>query len=70
MVAYCRPERGVILSATYGYRGSERDLRETRIIPAGFLSPQAARMKLLACLASGPRDRRDPLGVSPGRRLT
>jgi L-asparaginase len=53
VVAYCRPERGVVLNATYGYRGSERDLRETRIIPAGFLSPQAARMKLLACLASG-----------------
>ena len=53
VVAYCRPERGVILSATYGYRGSERDLRETGIIPAGFLSPQAARMKLLACLGSG-----------------
>jgi L-asparaginase len=53
VVAYCRPERGVILSATYGYRGSEMDLRETGIIPAGFLSPQAARMKLLACLASG-----------------
>ena len=53
MVAYCRPERGVILNATYGYRGSERDLRETGIIPAGFLSPQAARMKLLACLAGG-----------------
>ena len=53
IVAYCRPERGVILSATYGYPGSERDLRGTQIIPAGFLSPQAARMKLLACLASG-----------------
>jgi L-asparaginase len=53
VVAYCRPERGVILSSTYGYRGSERDLRETRIITAGFLSPQAARMKLLACLAGG-----------------
>lgn len=53
VVAYCRPERGVILSATYGYPGSERDLRGTEIIPAGFLSPQAARMKLLACLASG-----------------
>jgi L-asparaginase len=53
VISYCRPERGVILSATYGYRGSERDLRETKIIPAGFLSPQAARMKLLACLASG-----------------
>jgi L-asparaginase len=53
VAAYCRPERGVILNATYGYRGSERDLRETGIIPAGFLSPQAARMKLLACLAAG-----------------
>jgi L-asparaginase len=53
IVAYCRPERGVILTGTYGYAGSERDLRGTRIIPAGFLSPQAARMKLLACVASG-----------------
>jgi L-asparaginase len=53
VVAYCRPERGVILTTTYGYAGSEMDLRGTRIIPAGFLSPQAARMKLLACLASG-----------------
>lgn len=53
VVVYSRPERGVILNATYGYRASERDLRQTEVIPAGFLSPQAARMKLLACLASG-----------------
>jgi L-asparaginase len=53
IVAYCRPERGVVLNATYGYAGSERDLRGTKIIPAGFLSPQAIRMKLLACLAAG-----------------
>lgn len=53
IVVYSRPERGVILNATYGYRASEADLRETNVIPAGFLSPQAARMKLLACLASG-----------------
>jgi L-asparaginase len=53
VVAYCRSERGVILNSTYGYRGSEQELRATGIIPAGFLSPQAARMKLLACLASG-----------------
>jgi L-asparaginase len=53
VVAYCRPERGVILSSTYAYRGSEQDLRDTAIIPAGFLSPQAARMKLIACLAAG-----------------
>lgn len=53
VVAYCRPERGVVLTGTYGYAGSEQDLRGSGIIPAGFLSPQAARMKLLACLASG-----------------
>jgi L-asparaginase len=53
VIVYSRPERGVILNATYGYRASEADLRETGVIPAGFLSPQAARMKLLACLASG-----------------
>jgi L-asparaginase len=53
VVAYCRPERGVVLTGTYGYAGSERDLRGTEIIPAGFLSPQAARMKLLACVATG-----------------
>jgi L-asparaginase len=53
VVAYCRPERGVLLTGTYGYAGSERHLRESRIIPAAFLSPQAARMKLLACLACG-----------------
>jgi L-asparaginase len=53
VVAYCRPERGVVLQGTYGYAASERELRESRIIPAAFLSPQAARMKLLACVASG-----------------
>jgi len=53
VIVYSRPERGVILNATYGYRASERDLRETNVIPAGFLAPQAARMKLLACLGSG-----------------
>lgn len=53
VIAYCRPERGVVLQGTYGYAGSEQDLRDTGIIPVGFLSPQAARMKLLACVASG-----------------
>src|SRR3954465_3360251 len=62
VVAYCRPERGVVLHGTYGYPGSERELRRTQIIPAGFLSPQAARMKLLACLASG-------LGVTETREV-
>jgi L-asparaginase len=53
VVAYCRPERGVVLTATYGFAGSEKELRRSRIIPAAFLSPQASRMKLLACVASG-----------------
>ncbi len=53
VLAYSRPERGVVLTGTYGYAGSEQDLRDTKMIPVGFLSPQAARMKLLACLAAG-----------------
>lgn len=53
VVAYCRPERGVVLTGTYGFAGSEKELRKSRIIPAAFLSPQASRMKLLACVASG-----------------
>lgn len=53
VVAYCRPERGVVLTETYGFAGSEKELRKSRIIPAAFLSPQASRMKLLACVASG-----------------
>jgi L-asparaginase len=53
VLAYCRPERGVLLNDTYGYPGSERELRRSDIVPVGFLSPQAARMKLLACLAAG-----------------
>jgi L-asparaginase len=51
VVACSRLERGAILRHTYGYAGSEQDLRATGIVPAGFLSPQAARMKLIACLA-------------------
>ncbi len=53
VVVYCRPERGTVLTATYGYEASEQHLREAGVIPAGFLSPQAIRMKLLACLSAG-----------------
>jgi L-asparaginase len=53
IVACSRPERGAILRTTYGYAGSERELRASAIVPAGFLSPQAARVKLLAALACG-----------------
>jgi L-asparaginase len=50
VMACVRPERGAMLRQTYGFEGAEGDLRATGAIPAGALSPQAARMKLLACL--------------------
>lgn len=53
VVATVRPERGAILYETYGYEGSEGDLRDAGVLCAGALSPQAARMKLLACLGAG-----------------
>jgi L-asparaginase len=52
VVLAVRPERGALLQSTYGFEGAEGDLRATGAIPAGALSPQAARMKLLACLGS------------------
>lgn len=52
VVACSRPERGSILTGTYGFPASERDLRQTGLIPAGFLSQQAARIKLIACLSA------------------
>jgi L-asparaginase len=53
-VAACvRPERGELLRATYGFEGAEGDLRATGAIPAAHLSPQAARMLLLAALGAG-----------------
>jgi L-asparaginase len=53
VVATTRPERGAVLRATYGFEGSEADVRAAGAIAAGELSPQAARMKLLACLGAG-----------------
>jgi L-asparaginase len=52
VVLAVRPERGALLASTYGFEGAEGDLRATGAIPAAALSPQAARMKLLACLGS------------------
>jgi L-asparaginase len=53
VVLAVRPERGAMLSSTYGFEGAEGDLRASGAIPVGALSPQAARMKLLACLGCG-----------------
>jgi L-asparaginase len=55
VAATVRPERGEILHATYGFEGSEADLRAAGVVDAGRLSPQAARMVLLAALGTGSR---------------
>jgi L-asparaginase len=48
-----RPARGTLLHETYGFEGAESDLRASGALPAAALSPQAARMILLAGLGSG-----------------
>jgi L-asparaginase len=48
-----RPARGALLHETYGFAGAEPDLRASAALPAPSLSPQAARMILLAGLGSG-----------------
>jgi len=53
VVATVRPEHGAILHATYGFPGSERDLRAGPLVCAGALSAAAARIKLMACLGAG-----------------
>ncbi|MDX6720312.1 MAG: L-asparaginase [Solirubrobacteraceae bacterium] len=45
-----RPEHGLLLRETYGFEGAEGDLRASGALAAGSLSPQAARMILLAGL--------------------
>ena len=50
VVVTVRPERGTILHETYGFEGSEVDLRASGLRLAGELTPQAARIELLARL--------------------
>ncbi len=53
-VAICvRPPRGAMLRDTYGFEGAEADLRSSGGLPAATLSPQAARMIVLAWLGAG-----------------
>ena len=44
------PERGLLLTETYGFEGCEGDVRRSGALAAGSLSPRAARMILLAAL--------------------
>lgn len=53
VAATVRPERGALLHDTYGFHGSERDLRAAGVLDAASLSPQSARMRLLAGLGAG-----------------
>lgn len=52
VVICVRPRYGTILQETYTFLGSETDLRQTNAIFAGSISPQAARIALLAGLSS------------------
>jgi L-asparaginase len=53
VVITTRVARGGLLHDTYGFPGAERDVRATGAVPAGLLSPAAARVKLQACLGAG-----------------
>jgi L-asparaginase len=53
VVAVPRPWRGTLLHNTYGFEGSEVDLRSGAILCAGSLSAPAARIALLAALGAG-----------------
>ena len=53
VVITCRPDRGSMLHSTYGFDGSEADLRASGAACAPFLSAAAARIALLCYLGSG-----------------
>jgi L-asparaginase len=53
VVVTCRPERSAMFLGTYGFEGSESDVRASGALCAPFLSAQAARIALLCCLGAG-----------------
>ena len=52
VVVTVAPERGSMMHATYGFEGSERDVRASGVACAPFLSARAARIALLCCLGA------------------
>jgi L-asparaginase len=63
VVLASRVPEGRILHDTYGGPGSERDLIERGCLPAGYLSAEKARLRLLVALGAGVR----PDDAFPGR---
>ena len=53
VVVTCRPDRPAMFVSTYGFEGSEADVRCSGAVCAPFLSPQAARIALACCLGAG-----------------